>query len=163
MKLGTQTKAQKSSHRASVNFPTGNQTVSKRSRRKAKKMIKGVSAVGWLIAFMFLLVGVGIGVGIYHLTSRDDCFYINGSDEISLTLNDKYTDEGVSIVAFGKDASDSVVIETNLKKDSSGNYYATEVGTYYIKYASKNIKYGSLFKVEKIRLLTFVEGSEGGD
>ena len=36
-------------------------------------------------------------------------------------------------------------------------FSAEDVGTYYIKYSVEDFKYGKLFTVEKIRLITFVE------
>ncbi len=93
-----------------------------------------------------------------------DCFAIIGNDEIELTLDEKYEDFGVKVVAFGKRLkADEIAIETNLKVDINGRFYSDEVGTFYIKYSTSNFKYGKLFKVEKVRLITFVEPSEGGD
>ena len=51
-------------------------------------------------------------------------------------------------------------IETNLKKDKNGKYFAETEGTYYITYKVNNIKYGSIFKVQKIRLIHYVESTE---
>ena len=53
--------------------------------------------------------------------------------------------------------SDKVYIETNLKQYPDGNYYADEIGTYYIIYKVDDIKYGKIFTVQRIRLITFVE------
>ena len=47
----------------------------------------------------------------------------------------------------------------NLNSENKSN----EVGTFYVKYSSNSIKYGKIFKVEKIKLVTFVEASEGGE
>ncbi len=73
----------------------------------------------------------------------------------------RYVDEGVKVIAFGKDEAGSVVIETNLKQDENG-FYADEAGKFYIKYTSNCFKFGTLFKVQKIRLVEVVESSEGG-
>ena len=54
-------------------------------------------------------------------------------------------------------------MSTNLKKDIQGNYYAEEEGTYYITYTVDSLKYGSIFKIQKIRLITFVEPTEAGE
>ena len=93
-------------------------------------------------------------------TCKNDTFELIGKDEITLTLNDKYTNQGVKAISFGKDISAEILIETNLLTDENGDYYAEDIGTYYIKYYSKDVKYGTIFKVEKIRLITFVEPSE---
>ena len=73
---------------------------------------------------------------------------------------DLYDDKGVKVIAFGKDDSDKVMIETDLKRNADGSFYAEEEGTYYIKYTVDNIKYGSIFKIQKIRLIHFVEPTE---
>ena len=52
-------------------------------------------------------------------------------------------------------------IDTSKEQNSDGTYSADEVGTYYLIYKVKNLKYGTIFKVQKIRLITFVEESEG--
>lgn len=77
-----------------------------------------------------------------------------------MEIGETYLDEGVKVVAFGVDETDKVEIETNLKKDKDGAYFAQTEGTYYIKYTVNNIKYGSIFKVQKIRLIHFVEPTE---
>ena len=63
-----------------------------------------------LIFVVFFLVGSLIGVGVSYVVTKDDCFILNGSKEIVLDINDTYVDQGVKIVAFGKDISDDVII-----------------------------------------------------
>ena len=59
--------------------------------------------------------------------------------------------------------SKNVIIETNLIKNPDGTYTSNEEGTYYIAYTVNNFKYGTLFKIQKIRLITFVEATEEGE
>ena len=133
---------------------------SKKSTRKVKSKLKKLSMGTVCLAIFLLVVGVVGGYfGVQYLT-KNDCFNIVGADEINLELGESYLDEGVDVVAFGIDESDKVEIDTNLKKDKFGAYYAETEGTYYIKYTVNNIKYGSIFKVQKIRLLHFVEPTE---
>lgn len=155
----------KSSHRAGVNFPTGSEDITykkpkKRQINKAKKMVKGVGVKGWLIAFLVLLIGAGAGVGSYFLVCKNDDFKLLGKEELIITTAEKYVDEGVSIIAFGKDISSEVKIDTDMKQDSNGNFYSDVIGTHYITYYTTELKYGSIFKVQKIRLVTVVEASE---
>ena len=63
-----------------------------------------------LIFLVFFLVGALIGVGASYVVTKDDCFILNGSKEIILDVNDTYVDQGVKVVAFGKDISDDVII-----------------------------------------------------
>lgn len=136
---------------------------SKKSHKSGKKIVKSLSAKVLLFAFIFVVCGALIGAGAWWVVCRNDCFEIVGSDNLSLEIGSTYTDEGVKIIAFGKDENESVSIDTNLIRDSEGNLKANEEGTYYIKYTSSCFKYGKLFKVEKVRLVTFVEASEGGE
>lgn len=146
--MATRRKAEKTSKKVELN------AVENSSKKKTFK------SAGFVVVLVFVL-GLILGAGAWWLVCRNDCFEINGSDQITLTLEETYEDDGVKIVAFGKNEQSSVVIETDLKQDDLGRFYAEEVGTYYIKYKSSCFKYGTLFKIEKIRLVTFVEVSEG--
>ena len=133
---------------------------SKRTTRKVKTKLKKLSFGVVMLAIFLLAVGVVGGYfGVQYL-SRNDCFNIVGAEEITLEIGESYLDEGVRVVAFGVEETDKVEIETNLKKDNNGKFYAQTEGTYYIKYTVNNIKYGSIFKVQKIRLIHFVEPTE---
>ncbi len=135
-------------------------TLTEKETKQIKKRAKKVSVKAWLFAILFLILGVAGGAGAWWIVCRNDCFELAGEEEICLTTDEKYVDDGVKIIAFGKDFSTDFTIETNLKIDSDGKYYSDEVGTFYIKYKSQNFKYKTLFKVEKVRLVTFVEPSE---
>lgn len=168
--MAENTSVKKTSKRASINFPVGSEDEvtykytykksKKRKAKKAKKAVKKVGVKGLLIALLVLAIGVGAGIGAFYLFCKNDEFVILGTEELTITLDEKYTDEGVKIVAFGKDIKDKVIITTNLKVDENGDFYAEEVGTYYIKYTTNELKYGSIFKIQKIRLVTVVEPSE---
>ena len=128
--------------------------------KKAGKKIKKLSMGVLFFAVLLLAVGtIGGYIGVQYLC-KNDCFTIVGEDEIECSLNETYYDQGVKVVAFGKDDADKVVVETNLKQNIDGGFYAEVEGTYYIKYTVDNIKYGSIFKIQKIRLIHFVEPTE---
>lgn len=149
----------KVSKKATLNISTSTTT---KDKKKIQKTIKKMSSKAIALALTSILVGGAVGiVGGYALT-RNDCFTINGKDEITCTLSEHYVDEGVKVVAFGMDDTDKVIIETDLKQDANG-YYAESEGTYYIKYTVDNLKYGKIFKVQKIRLITFVEDTESSE
>ena len=142
-----------------------NKNINKTINKKVKKI--GLKAI--LIILLVTLIGGGIGLGVCWYVSRNDCFEIVGMEEITLTLRDEdvtvfgeeniYYDEGVKVVSFGRDISKDVYIETDLKQHTDGGYYADEVGTYYIIYKTNDIKYGKIFTVQRIRLITFVEST----
>lgn len=116
-----------------------------------------------LFAVIFLIVGlVGGGLATYFVC-KNDTFELLGQESVSLTVGESYQDEGVKIIAFGKDESNSVSIKTELQKDENGNYTSSEEGNFYIIYTSTCFKFGKLFKIQKIRYIEFVSASEGGE
>lgn len=156
--------ASKTTKKASINISASSEIKAKKStKNKAKTAVKNTSVKVFLIGFLFLLVGIGCGVGVCWGLCRNDTFELYGQEELTLTLEEKYMDDGVKIISFGKDVSGDIEIETNLKQDENGLFCSDEVGTFYIKYHSNSFKYGTLFTVEKVRLITFVEVSEGGE
>ncbi len=152
----------KKSKKAELGIEIPSVKLKKNTVKAGKKELKKLSFKALALILIFFVIGIGVGVGAWAVVCRNDCFAVCGLEEVELTLDETYCDEGVKIIAFGKDEKDSVQIETNLKTDENGNFYSEEVGTFYIKYFSSCFKYGTLFKVEKIRLVTFVEISEGG-
>ncbi len=152
--------ATKTSKRASINLPTGSSKKTRRSNKKIEKNLKKTSFKALAISLIFLIIGACIGAGAWFAICKDDCFKLVGKDELTLTLEETYKEQGVKIIAFGKDDSQNFTIETNLQQDINGDFYATEEGTYYIKYKTTNVKYSTIFVIEKVRLITFVEPSE---
>ena len=150
----------------------GKATRSTKSKRSNTRKIKRLGLKAILIILLVTIIGGAIGVGACWFVCRDDCFDIMGQDELTLPMTvinyingeaveipTSYVDEGVKVVSFGRDISKDVYIETDLKKNQDGSYYADEIGTYYIIYKTNDIKYGKIFTVERIRLITFVEGT----
>ncbi len=145
-----------------------NGKASRTTKRKTNRTIKKLGFKAILIILLVTIIGAAIGAGVCWYLTLDDQFVIIGKDEITLTLKDEneewglnncYNDEGVKVVSFGRDVSDKVYIETNLKQNPNRTYYADEVGTYYIIYRVDDIKYGKIFTVQRIRLITFVEST----
>lgn len=153
-KTATKT-SQKANSNININISSKN---TKKITNKTKKL--GVKAI--CFAFVFLFVGMVIGAGVWLIGCRNDTFELIGSDELSMELGEYYDDPGVKIIAFGVDCSSDFQVETDLLIED-GKYYADEIGTYYIKYTTSNWKYGKLFSIQKIRLITFLEPSDGGE
>lgn len=122
-----------------------------------------LNAKTFVIALISFLAALAVGAVACFMLGKNDKFELKGSDELTLTLGEVYTDEGADIREFGLDFSDKAVVETNLKRDENGGYYADEVGTYYISYSVKSLKLGFVYKIKKVRLVTFVEESESGE
>lgn len=168
--MATKKTASKSKSKAklNLNFDIENQSKqTKKSAKKAstevKKTLKRAGTTAILLAVLFLVIGAGAGWLTTKLICKNDCFDIVGMDEISVEIGSSYVDQGVKVVAFGKDQSQNVSIVTNLTKNADGSYTSNEEGTFYIIYKCDSFKYDKLFKVEKIRLISFVEASESSE
>ena len=157
--MPTKVNSKKSSSRATINLPN----LSKKDKNKIAKDIKKLTPKNIFIALLLIILGFSIGAGAYYGISKNDCFQLVGEEELTFSLSDTYKDEGVKIIEFNKDISNTAYIETNLKQNSEGEFYAEDIGTYYIKYMTDSIKFGKIFKIAKIRLITFVEESESGE
>lgn len=129
------------------------------ARSSAKKSSKNNKT--FIAVIVCLLIGLVSGFFICQYVMRNDCFELIGTDEIYLTLGESYVDEGVRAISLGRDVSDKYSISsTNMKMNDDGSFTADEVGTYYIVYTVDDWQYNMLFKVQRIRLITFVEPSE---
>ncbi len=134
-----------------------------KTKKLSSKALARTSTKVLAFALATLFVGLLLGAGAWWIVCRNDCFALLGQEEVTLTVDEAYADEGVSIVAFGRDETASVFVETNLKKDAHGNLFSDEVGKFYIIYKSSCFKYGKLFAIQKVRLVSVVEASEGGE
>lgn len=163
--MATRKSASKSTTNASLSFNlnTSSKKPSKRQTDKTTKQIKKLGTGAILLILLFLAVGVVGGFFGIKLITKNDCFEIIGEEEITLTLDQTYKDDGVKVISFGKDFSNDVNIKTNLTLNPDGSYSADEEGTYYIQYTVDNILYGKLFKIKKIRLVSFVGASEADE
>ena len=153
--MATRKNASKKTSRAKFNFNIDEDDI-KKSKKSGSKLTKSLG----ILAVVFLVIGVGLGIGAGFYLCRNDCFEIIGLDELTLTIGENYYDEGCKVVSFGRDISDEVEIETDLIINPDGSLTGDDTKTYYILYKSNDIKYGKVFTVTKIRLITFVEEPE---
>lgn len=108
--------------------------------------------VAFLLVVIFLAIGALGGYFTLRYITKDDVFEVLGGQTITLNVGEEFVDEGVNIVAFGKDISDSVKVENNINN--------TVAGRYYVKYTVDNFRYNG---VVKYRYVIFVdEESENG-
>ena len=158
--MATRKSVSKSSKSAQADFDVN---VNKRTKNKALKEIKRTPLKTIAVALLVLVITAVAGFFTAKLLTKNDCFEIIGSDEIVLSVGETYKDEGVKVISFGKDLSDKVLIETDMKLNGQAEYYAEEEGTHYIIYTVDSIKYGSIFKIQKIRILIFEPAGESGE
>lgn len=131
--------------------------------KSAKKAIKKTNSKTIFIVVLCFVLAIVFGVGLCFFMGRNDEFTINGSEEVVLSLGQTYKDEGVKIVEFGFDISQSATLETDLKINDNGEFYADYADKFYIAYTVKSVKFGFVYNVQKIRFVTFEGESEGGE
>ena len=153
--MATRKTASKQSKKVEVNFELDEKT-----SKKVNKELKRTPLKSLFILFLVVLIGLGVGAVPAYFLTRNDCFELIGADEITLTIGESYADEGAKVIAFNKDDSKKVKTKSNMGVDQNGQYTSSEVGTYYIAYTVDNFKYGKIFKIQKIRLINFVEPSD---
>lgn len=154
--------ASKRSERVAFDF-----SIDSKTSKNAKKSVKKLGKSALVAVVVFLIIGLALGGGLTYYFTQDDCFELIGADEITLTLDETYLDQGVKVISFGKDMSSKVQIKTDLVKNDDGTYSPSKdsdglynVGTYYMVYTVDCLKYGTIFKIEKVRLINFVEASD---
>ena len=162
--------AKRNSTKAQVNWQietSSNKKTSRKNQRTNKKIAKAVGLKGFILALVLLLVFGAIGAGAVWFVCRDDCFKIIGGD-VELAVNVRYEDEGAKVVEFGKDISSKVKFETNMVVNNDGSFSPQLDSdnnpiedTYYIIYTVDSFKYGKFATIKKVRLVKFVEISEG--
>ena len=122
------------------------------SQNKVDKQVeKVVKSTHWgtlLCVIMFLIIGIVAGFFTYKVITKEDKFQLIGDKEITINLGDTYEEKGITIIAFGKDISDKVVI--------TGTVDTTTEGTYNIVYTVDNFKYKD---VKRIRTINVVSGN----
>ena len=129
----------------------------------AVKAIKKLGFKSLAIILACFIIALAIGAGVCFFIGKNDKFELVGSEHIELIINDKYTDDGVEIKEFGINLSNKAEIDTDLKQDANGKFYAESAGDYYIAYTVKSLKFGLIYPIQKIRLVSVVGNSEGGE
>lgn len=159
---GKATRTTKSSGKTTTRTSKKSSKTEKQIERKVQKSVKRkLGFKGVLIVLIVMIIGIGIGVGSFYFIGRNDCFELIGEDYVVRTLDEKYVDEGVKVVSLGRDISKDVVIETDgLIDNGDGTFSAPCADRYVIIYKSKDIKYGKIFTVQRIRFVDFIEPSD---
>ena len=131
---------------------------SKTSRKVAKSVV-----------LLFFVIGI-VGGALFSLhTFKTDRFLLKGETAVSIDIGADYTytEQGVEAICFGKDVSDRLTVETELKKDANGNYVipTDKAGVYTITYTVDCLKFGEKSPngvIKRIRVFTVGVEKEGG-
>ena len=84
--------------------------------------------VAFFLVVLFLLLGALGGYFTLKFLTKEDCFLVLGEQTIYLDLGESFVDDGVKIIAFGKDISSNVKIERdeNFMTNLSGLFVVGE-------------------------------------
>ena len=123
---------------------------------QAEKSAKRLPNIAKLIIAFFFIMGTVASFFVLQFVCKNDCFEINGRKSISLSINETYTDEGVKIVAFGKDISSEAnitIYKGNEVVESFDQIDTSQEGVYQIMYTTSSFRFKD---VKLIRTITIV-------
>ncbi len=126
------------------------------AKKIAGKATKKISTASLVLAIIFFLIGSFCGVGLSVFLTKNDRFELNGPKEVYLEEGALFTDEGVTIVSFGRDISDRVLV-------GGDTVDVSETGTYSIVYTVDDIRWGDYQLVRKVIVGDPVGGEDNGN
>lgn len=134
----------------------GNNNRQKSAHKAIKKNHRGIVVIGTLFFLFGFLAGY---IGAEYL-GKSDCFVLNGEERITVSLGEAYTytEQGATVISFGRDLSSQVTIQTDLPIDANEGCIidTSKEATYTIIYTIDDIQYGS---VKRIRTITVLGGN----
>ena len=135
-------------------------TVRRQVRRTAKR-----NPLAVIVLILALAIGLAVGYLACSALTKNDGFSLKGEKEIAVTVGEgggsvTLGEDGWTLTALGKDASDQVEVETTLQKTAGGYTVPTdEPGVYRIVYRPTHFLFS---KYSLVRTVT-VNATEGGD
>ncbi len=134
--------------------------VKRQVRRTAKRNPAAV-----IILIVALAIGVAVGYFACTALTKNDGFSLKGEKAVIFTVGDgdgsvTLQEDGWTLTALGRDAAESVSVETDLQKTDGGYVVPTdEPGIYRIVYRPTHFLFS---KYSLVRTVT-VNAAEGGD
>ncbi|MBR4770163.1 MAG: hypothetical protein IK090_04465 [Clostridia bacterium] len=134
--------------------------VKRQVRRTAKRNPAAV-----IVLIVALAIGVAVGYFACTALTKNDGFSLKGEKAVIFTVGDgdgsvTLQEDGWTLTALGRDAAESVSVETDLQKTDGGYVVPTdEPGIYRIVYRPTHFLFS---KYSLVRTVT-VNAAEGGD
>ena len=134
--------------------------VKRQVRRTAKRNPAAV-----IVLIVALAIGVAVGYFACTALTKNDGFSLKGEQAVIFTVGDgdgsvTLQEDGWTLTALGRDAAESVSVETDLQKTDGGYVVPTdEPGIYRIVYRPTHFLFS---KYSLVRTVT-VNAAEGGD
>lgn len=113
--------------------------------KKVEKAVKNTSPKIIAVTLIFLVLGLILGVGSCYFLTKNDKFEIIGEKDITLNVGDSYVERGAKVIAFGKDLSNQIEIESDVN--------TSVAGIYVVKYKVNNFKYKDIVRVRYVTVL----------
>ena len=134
--------------------------VKRQVRRTAKR-----NPAAMIVLIVALAIGVAVGYFACTALTKNDGFSLKGEKAVIFTVGDgdgsvTLQEDGWTLTALGRDAAESVSVETDLQKTDGGYVVPTdEPGIYRIVYRPTHFLFS---KYSLVRTVT-VNAAEGGD
>lgn len=120
------------------------------TRKQVEKAVKKTNRTTIVLAVVFLIIGAIVGCIGYCYLTKNDKFELNGNKTITLDLGSDYIEQGATVISFGKDVSDKIVI--------SGDELDTLTeGEYQLVYRIDDFRYKNY---QLVRTIIVVNGGE---
>lgn len=110
--------------------------------KKIKQHLSKISSTVKILCCFLFIFGICVGIFTTYFITKNDVFEIIGNTEIILNVGDDYVEQGVKIIAFGKDISDQVKIK--------GTVNTLIADDYVIEYSVDNFRFRNYILYKKI-------------
>ena len=120
--------------------------------KSAEKAVKRSHPATIILAVVFLIVGAAAGVLVSRRLTQNDKFVLNGDAVVRLAVGDIFSDEGATVISFGKDVSHKVEVGGDALN-------ADEEGIYQLVYTVDDFRWGDYRRV-RVVIVGDPEGAE---
>lgn len=121
---------------------TINKSNRKNNEKTVKKELSKFNTTTKVVGLFLFVIAVFAGIFTTYYFTKNDTFQLIGETEITLKVGDEYIEQGVKIIAFGKDISDKVIITGTVNTDVADEYV--------IKYTVDNFRFKNYTLYKKI-------------
>lgn len=114
-------------------------------QKAAEKAVKKAHTATVVLAILFFVIGCIGGVIVSMQLTKNDKFELNGEKTVYLEIGEKYIEQGVTVISFGKDVSDKIT--------TGGDFGAmnTDIeGVYQIVYKIDDLRWGDYQRVRTV-------------
>lgn len=85
-------------------------------QKAAEKAVKKTHTATVVLAVLFFVIGCIGGVIVSMQLTKNDKFELNGEKTVYLEIGEKYIEQGVTVISFGKDVSDKITTGGDLRR-----------------------------------------------